>query len=54
MKRARIPGVIPQEQHVGSSVHTLIKIAVLISILFDYVIQTRRNTEIGLYYAEHL
>ena len=34
MKRAKIPGVLTQDQHGGRSLHTLIKVSVLISMLF--------------------
>ena len=45
-------GVIPQEQHGVRSGNMSIEVELLISLFFDYVIQTRRNTELGLYYAE--
>ena len=45
-------GVIPQEQHGVRSGNMPIEVELLISLFFDYVIQTRRNASLVSYVAE--
>ena len=45
-------GVIPQEQHGVRSGNMSIEVELLISLFFDYVIQTRRNASLVSYVAE--
>ena len=52
MKRAKISWFITQEQHGGRSWHMAIEAAVPRSLIFDYVIKTRRNASLVSYVAE--
>ena len=53
MKGVENSGFLPQEQHGGRSEHTLIQVAVLRSIFFEYIIHTRSNAALVLYDAEN-
>ena len=52
MEIAESSGFIPQEQHGVRSGNMPIEVELLISLFFDYVIQTRRNASLVSYVAE--
>ena len=52
MKREESLRVLTQEQHEERSGHLPIEVDVLISLFFNYVRQTRRNTVLRSYDAE--